>query len=412
MKAGGGNGSQSVASTVLQERISLFNSRSRTAGKGARGRRAKRGNVRPRTWTAPFVCLADRYQTRIPTSTEKQILHQAGLGMKKIKLEASDSEEQVLQKIISDEQDENGQIVGFPQLKDCGGFEILHCVSNCKDLLPISCSWSVCDLKANLGPQTKLYLRPIQKNLSTKSSLPDNKCQVKEECLSCQKQVLVTELRQHMYACRYGNAVPLYEESGSDEDLPPFSLTQSQSTHISQAFPSNPSITSPQAIPAQTTPVQTTAAQTMEAQTIPVQNPPPTDASQQQMPDPLTEVIDVDQIISETTDTSSVEEVVEKVIDYCKVNQVSDPVEILRCLQNEVVIGRQLEIQNVAENIEGSTNYILVDRSNLLTTAFEELDSVDNYRFTLQVQFYGEVIFLYDCIHIVYSVRVLSFCDH
>jgi hypothetical protein len=332
--------------------------------------------------------------------------------MKKIKLEASDSEEQVLQKIISDEQDENGQIVGFPQLKDCGGFEILHCVSNCKDLLPISCSWSVCDLKANLGPQTKLYLRPIQKNLSTKSSLPDNKCQVKEECLSCQKQVLVTELRQHMYACRYGNAVPLYEESGSDEDLPPFSLTQSQSTHISQAFPSNPSITSPQAIPAQTTPVQTTAAQTMEAQTIPVQNPPPTDASQQQMPDPLTEVIDVDQIISETTDTSSVEEVVEKVIDYCKVNQVSDPVEILRCLQNEVVIGRQLEIQNVAENIEGSTNYILVDRSNLLTTAFEELDSVDNYRFTLQVQFYGEVIFLYDCIHIVYSVRVLSFCDH
>jgi hypothetical protein len=152
--------------------------------------------------------------------------------MKKIKLEASNSEEQVLQKIISDEQDENGQIVGFPQLKDCGGFEILHCVSNCKDLLLISCSWSVCDLKANLGPQTKLYLRQIQKNLSTKSSLPDNKCQVEE--ISCQKQVLVTELRQHMYACRYGNAVPLYEES--DEDLPPFSLTQSQSTHISQHF--------------------------------------------------------------------------------------------------------------------------------------------------------------------------------
>ena len=70
----------------------------------------------------------------------------------------------------------------------------------------------------------------------------------------------------------------------------------------------------------------------MEAQTFPAQNPLPTDTSQQQMPDLLTEVIDVDQIISETTDTSSVEKVVEKVINYCKV--VSDPVEILRCLQN------------------------------------------------------------------------------
>ena len=69
-----------------------------------------------------------------------------------------------------------------------------------------------------------------------------------------------------------------------------------------------------------------------------------------------------------------------------------------------------MEIQNVAENIEGSTNYILVDRSNLLTTAFEDLDSVDNYRFTLQVQFYGEVIFLYD--HIIYTHSVNAYCIH
>lgn len=42
-------------------------------------------------------------------------------------------------------------------------------------------------------------------------------------------------------------------------------------------------------------------------------------------------------------------------------------------------------------SVEGVTNFILVDRDNLLATAFEELTSHDDLRPTLEVQFYGEV---------------------
>ena len=64
---------ESVASNVLQERKALFN--------GRNSRRADRQKkaVAKRSWTVSFVCVADRHQSKIPTSTEKQVLFQAGL---------------------------------------------------------------------------------------------------------------------------------------------------------------------------------------------------------------------------------------------------------------------------------------------------------------------------------------------
>ena len=41
--------------------------------------------------------------------------------------------------------------------------------------------------------------------------------------------------------------------------------------------------------------------------------------------------------------------------------------------------------------VGGETNFILVDRNKSLETAFDELKSHNNYRVTLEVQFYGEV---------------------
>ena len=38
-----------------------------------------------RSWTGQFVCLSDRNASRAPTSSEKQILKKAGLGLKKNK---------------------------------------------------------------------------------------------------------------------------------------------------------------------------------------------------------------------------------------------------------------------------------------------------------------------------------------
>jgi hypothetical protein len=56
-----------------------------------------------------------------------------------------------------------------------------------------------------------------------------------------------------------------------------------------------------------------------------------------------------------------------------------------------MVVGRALEVQSVDEVNEGATNFIMVDRHNLMTTAIDEILFLTEYRRTLQVQFYGEV---------------------
>jgi hypothetical protein len=85
-----------------------------------------------------------------------------------------------------------------------------------------------------------------------------------------------------------------------------------------------------------------------------------------------------------------VEEVVNGTVSLCRENNFSH-VEILRCFQQKMVIGRALEVQNVAQATEGDTNYINVDRYNLMETTFDEIMFLEEYRKTLQVQFYGEV---------------------
>jgi hypothetical protein len=84
-------------------------------------------------------------------------------------------------------------------------------------------------------------------------------------------------------------------------------------------------------------------------------------------------------------------QVVAKVVDICETQAIDNPVEILNCLQQQVVTGRILDLESVAECPEGATNYILINRQDVLTTAFEELSTIRDFRLTLEVQFYGEV---------------------
>ena len=129
------------------------------------------------------------------------MLLQAGLGCKKIKLLEVDTEEDVLNKLTSDAKDEFGNTLGFPQLRTCGGFEMLQCLANCRDLSVIVTSWSVHDLKSALGGQAKIYFRPIQKNLSTRFQEPKrSESLLKEKCRWCQKPFLFSELRDSMVA--------------------------------------------------------------------------------------------------------------------------------------------------------------------------------------------------------------------
>ena len=69
---------------------------------------------------------------------------------------------------------------------------------------------------------------------------------------------------------------------------------------------------------------------------------------------------------------------------------LSDPVEILRFLQKEVIKGRALDVTSEFEAEEGETNYICVDRHDLLNTSFAELPSIEDFAITFEVDFMGE----------------------
>ncbi|CAH3123927.1 unnamed protein product, partial [Pocillopora meandrina] len=69
---------------------------------------------------------------------------------------------------------------------------------------------------------------------------------------------------------------------------------------------------------------------------------------------------------------------------------IMEPTEMLRYLQKKIVSGRPLEVTNSSRILEGETNFITVDRNNILETTFEELKHVADPRVTFEVQFYGE----------------------
>lgn len=80
---------------------------------------------------------------------------------------------------------------------------------------------------------------------------------------------------------------------------------------------------------------------------------------------------------------------------FCQVvnefpSNITEPTEMLRYLQKKIVTGRPLDVTESSEILEGETNYITVDRENILKTTFEELKHVTDPRVTFEVQFYGE----------------------
>ena len=77
---------------------------------------------------------------------------------------------------------------------------------------------------------------------------------------------------------------------------------------------------------------------------------------------------------------SIVNKVADEVVQLCEEKNISDPVEILRCLQQHMVTGRQREVENISEANEGDTSYILVDHSNILQTAFDDRSSLEDLR--------------------------------
>ena len=115
---------------------------------------------------------------------------------------------------------ETGQTIGFPKLKECGGFELMNCIANCRNLSTLDCAWSVKSLKANIGGQSRIYLRPIQKDLCTEPLTEETPCEIKEKCNVCGQDVLVRNLRTHVFIC--SEAEIIHSGSESEEGLPSF----------------------------------------------------------------------------------------------------------------------------------------------------------------------------------------------
>eukprot|EP00794_Sanderia_malayensis_P012620 gene12620-13909_t len=94
---------------------------------------------------------------------------------------------------------------------------------------------------------------------------------------------------------------------------------------------------------------------------------------------------------SNTSCDKSLDGAIKACIAYCKEKEISEPVEILRQVQKYVITGRKLEPTDESEALDGTTNFILIDRHNVLVTAFDELKAMKtDPRLTLEVSFYGE----------------------
>ena len=63
----------------------------------------------------------------------------------------------------------------------------------------------------------KIYLRPIQKLLSTKSILSNSRSDIKEVCKMCNHEILVRKLRDHLRSCHEGLETSDKGEGQGDE---------------------------------------------------------------------------------------------------------------------------------------------------------------------------------------------------
>lgn len=110
-------------------------------------------------WSVKAVCLSNKDAVKVPTSsTTREVLLSAGLGERKIEV----------RNINGSWEEFKGEILAtFPKLVGCGGFEIMRCVPNTKDLELVSMriAQSPKLLKTILG-NGRMFLRPIQQDLT------------------------------------------------------------------------------------------------------------------------------------------------------------------------------------------------------------------------------------------------------
>lgn len=170
--------SRSAASALFRPSRSRFSTSTQKRGK-------------KKTWTGTFLCMADKNTVKVPNSTEKIVLQKAGLGVKRIQFSLDDNPETVVESLKNE----------FPKLKQAGGIELLRCEANCRMLKIIDCEWSAASLRSCVGSQAKIYIRPIQTNVSVEINNNEISQELRERCVHCGEQIDVRDLRTHSENC-------------------------------------------------------------------------------------------------------------------------------------------------------------------------------------------------------------------
>ncbi|XP_069110129.1 putative leucine-rich repeat-containing protein DDB_G0290503, partial [Argopecten irradians] len=403
-----------TGTSLRQTRLLFGRSRRRTETKA---RDKKKSSAR--SWTASFVCLSD-----------------------KDKLSES-----------------------FPKLIGIGGFELLKCLANKRKLEVLGCTWNVQNLKAVMSPQSRIFIRPIQKNLETVDVLSDNEgtlsfnSKIKEECLKCGQLICVTMLRAHIVTCCDEDSdmeLPdiemhsVYQDIWSSNNDLDVELIESNTkgqgsgasngSNVAELHTETPNLNdqlsnrngreasngSNVAEPHTERPNlndQLSNRNGREASNGSNVAEPHTErpnlndqlsnrngreaSNGSNVAEPHAERPNLNDQLSNRNEASKdldfpihvspklskdIEDIVENVVKVC--SHWSNPVEILKFLQANTIVGRKLEVEDVTETIasEGETNHICVDRENILETAFDEIQQIKNFRITLEVDFYGESV--------------------
>ncbi|XP_063400103.1 uncharacterized protein LOC134684725 [Mytilus trossulus] len=390
-----GSTPRSLLDRIRRERSLLFSSGS---GKSNIAKNLPRNQKKSKekTWTGTFICMADKSQGRVPSVSEKEVLIKAQLGFKRIQFCLEDKEEDVLAKISENE-------TGFYQLQGIGGFELLRCRQNCRELELVDCPWTVRDLKATLGSQGKIYLRPIQINLSTQSTVQSTHIEKREACKSCGDSFSIHELRKHVKLCHEKD---LSNESDSELYDPHITETNVEETdeiqiekipdnimeNMEQVESSNnnsgSSVNRNNETIIESIIVSSTYQSSLDGKEV--NDVIPIDDVFLQSRDDSSSAINVDPVDNLMTDESNIITLINNCLNYLIENSINDPVDILRYLQKNIVTGRELEISSIETPTDGDTNFISVNRQELIETAFDEVGALTDLRPTLEVQFYGE----------------------
>ena len=110
-------------------------------------------------WKHNFICLANTSDDLVPSNIAKANLIRAGLGLKEINFSLNGDSSGFHEEIMN----------AFPKLRDGGGYELLRTSDGHSKLLhiipPLSGGYTAPYLKSIMA-QSKVYLRPLQQDLS------------------------------------------------------------------------------------------------------------------------------------------------------------------------------------------------------------------------------------------------------